>query len=117
VSFENSKEALKYLQNFWKPRLGSGVELDGERKKITKIEVEYEEQIFLEGESKVFFIQDLEWLPTNKEIEEVLADKFDLQFCSDCVRYNRQFWPRPRELKDYANIALNMRQLSNYSIV
>lgn len=116
-SFSNSKEAIKYLQNFWKPTLGSGVELNGQRKKIIKIEPEYEEQIFLEGESKVFFLQDLEWHPTHKEIEYVLTDKFNLQFCSDCVRYNRQFWPRPKSFEDYAQIALSMRHISNYSIV
>lgn len=117
MSFKNFKEAVKYLQNFWTPNLGSNVEFEGERKKIVKVELEYEEQVFLEGESKVFFLQDLDWFPSVKEAQEILETKFNVQFCSDCVRFNKQFWPKPKNLEDYANIALQMRHVSNYSIV
>lgn len=107
----SDQRAVEYLQNFWEPKLGSQMLYDGDMKPIVHIEKEYPDQILLEGDTTVHFVQDLEWAPSMSEVFDIFKN-LGIRVHEDSISYNRIFKGKPTTLVEAAQILVDLRVIS-----
>lgn len=115
VSYEQDHgsidEDVAYLENFWKPVVGSKVKWEGAPKRIAAFpDMEYPTQVQLEGSERIHYLQDLKWVPSTIDYDEMLRD-FGWSVSKDSLRLGRVFYPRPETPNEYASAIRQARQL------
>lgn len=107
----DNQRAVDYLQNFWEPKLGSQMLCDGNKKPITYIEQDYPDQVMLEDDDTIHYIQDLDWLPELSEVFSIFKT-LGIRVHSDGIQYNRIFKNKPTTLIEAAQILVDLRVIS-----
>ena len=105
------EESRQYLENFWTPAVGSNVRFRQTTKvfQIEKIEANYPEQVFLQDQ-KLAYAQDLEWIPTDDEVKELLH-RAGINPLENGLQLGRTFRPLPNNYNEAADILRTYRQL------
>jgi hypothetical protein len=107
---ETANESLLYVRNFWEPEAGDVVITpEGEEKKIQFFFSGSEcTQVRLESESRVRFIQDLEWQASPAGLDKIL-EKMGCKLYADSVSYGGILFGKPQTLEKYAEILRTIR--------
>lgn len=110
------KEDHDYLLNYWNHAIGSLLKKDGSKPRtIAWIDEKYPDQIGLisnlEGDDKVYFVQDFEWVPTAEDLDRIL-EILGIQILPDGLQYRKTFQPKPETLSDYCNAVRGFRLVS-----
>lgn len=107
----DDQRAINYLQNFWEPKLGSQMLCSGKKKRISHIEKDFPEQVLLEGDDIVYYIQDLEWSPDLAEVYSVFKT-LGIRVHPDSIQYNRIFKNKPSSIIEAAQALVDFRVIS-----
>ena len=107
----DDQRAINYLPNFWEPKLGSQMLIDGEYTTIDHVEKDYPEQVSLKGDDSIHYVQDLEWFPEMSEVFDIFKN-LGIKVFDDGVRYNRIFKSKPKTLIEAAQILVDLRVVS-----
>lgn len=106
------KEHLNYLNHFWAHGIGNKVcNKEGELKTIEETFGELGEQVKLKNENKICYIQDLEWVPNEKDFENILK-RLGAQINKDSVIYRRVIYDLPKTLEQVEFIIREIRLLA-----
>ena len=107
----NDQRAIDYLQNFWEPQLGSQMLYDGKCATISYVEEEFPEQISLNDEKEIHFVQDIDWFPKMSEIFGIFK-KLGIRVHDDSISYNRIFKNKPNTVIEAAQLLVDLRVVS-----
>lgn len=106
-TWDNTR-AINYLTNFWEPRVGSQMLVDGQLGLITYIEPDYPDQVQISNSESIHYLQDIQWHPDIEEIYEVFRN-LDIKVYDDCIEYNRILKPKPESIIEAAQFLADIR--------
>lgn len=107
----DDQRAIDYLQNFWEPKLGSQMLHDGKYATISYVEEEFPEQVSLNDDKEIHFVQDLKWFPQMSEVFDVFKN-LGIRVHGDSISYNRIFKNKPESLIEAAQMLVDLRVVS-----
>jgi hypothetical protein len=104
------EEDRAYLENFWDHRIGSLIETPSGLRRVAEIDPTYPEQVRLEGDSHISYIQDFNWHPENQELDGILQ-RLGIAVYQDSIGLRQSFLQRPTTWAEYAQAIRTFRNL------
>jgi len=108
-------DSEKYLQHFWKPKIGHHVVYEKEIYTIKSIE---NNQVSLNECNKLLWFPDLGWKPTISDCDDV-ATRFNAQVTPDQIIYRngnkRSIFLKPKTLDEYTDIIRQIRVFNSFT--
>lgn len=106
-----TEEDYNYISNFWKPKVGNEIFIENKKSIIKSIDNEYKEQIQIEDDSDIYYIQDAKWIPTLTNAVDLLKEinvNMGPQYC----RYGKAIYATPDNVKSAVQLLRQVRFLS-----
>jgi hypothetical protein len=106
---EDIENYATYLMNFWKPKAGDTIKLngDGEVYKIESIFPDADSQVLLSNNT-IAFLQDCDWLPTMEDCFNIVKS-FGVVVTKDSVKLGKTWYPLTQSVQEFPDLIRNIR--------
>lgn len=115
------EESIDYIQNFWLPAPGDQIianynpafysDENSMIQKIENIDTDYPEQIMIENQDDIRFVQDYMWRPSLEQLDQLIINLGARDY-NETLGINGIEMPKPKDFIEYCQTIALIRHYS-----